>query len=139
MAFVPAALAFHLGIVLVIGYFFPSLPLLLLLLDWDAHRPAPRPWRRYEPHGSGGPGAVLALLVASCAAALVAGGGPRAHLRAPARARRPGRTSRNGIRVPRAGVRGRHAVPGKFDVRVAINGQRFRGPARVRAVAGPGR
>jgi hypothetical protein len=35
-AFVPAALAFHLGIVLVIGYFFPSLPLLLLLLDWDA-------------------------------------------------------------------------------------------------------
>jgi hypothetical protein len=36
MAFVPAALVFHVGIVLVIGYFFPSLPLLLLLLDWDA-------------------------------------------------------------------------------------------------------
>jgi hypothetical protein len=36
MAFVPAALAFHIGIVLVIGYFFPSLPLLLLLLDWNA-------------------------------------------------------------------------------------------------------
>ena len=36
MAFIPAALAFHIGIVLVIGYFFPSLPLLLLLLDWDA-------------------------------------------------------------------------------------------------------
>lgn len=35
MAFVPAALVFHIGIVLVIGYFFPSLPLLLLLLDWD--------------------------------------------------------------------------------------------------------
>jgi hypothetical protein len=35
MAFVPVALAFHVGIVLVIGYFFPSLPLLLLLLDWD--------------------------------------------------------------------------------------------------------
>jgi hypothetical protein len=35
MAFVPAALAFHIAIVLVIGYFFPSLPLLLLLLDWD--------------------------------------------------------------------------------------------------------
>jgi len=35
MAFVPAALVFHVGIVLVIGYFFPSLPLLLLLLDWD--------------------------------------------------------------------------------------------------------
>jgi hypothetical protein len=36
VAFVLAALAFHVGIVLVIGYFFPSLPLLLLLLDWDA-------------------------------------------------------------------------------------------------------
>lgn len=35
MAFIPAALAFHIGIILVIGYFFPSLPLLLLLLDWD--------------------------------------------------------------------------------------------------------
>lgn len=34
----------------------------------------------------------------------------------------------NGIRIPRPGVRGRHAVPGKFDVRVAINGQRFRAP-----------
>jgi hypothetical protein len=36
LAFVPAALAFHLGIVFAIGYFFPSLPLLLLLLPWDA-------------------------------------------------------------------------------------------------------
>jgi hypothetical protein len=36
MAFALAALVFHAGIVLVIGYFFPSLPLLLLLLDWDA-------------------------------------------------------------------------------------------------------
>jgi hypothetical protein len=35
MAFIPAALGFHVGIALVIGYFFPSLPLLLLLLDWD--------------------------------------------------------------------------------------------------------
>jgi hypothetical protein len=35
MAFIPAALVFHVGIVFVIGYFFPSLPLLLLLLDWD--------------------------------------------------------------------------------------------------------
>jgi hypothetical protein len=34
--FVPAALAFHIGILLVIGYFFPGLPLLLLLVDWDA-------------------------------------------------------------------------------------------------------
>jgi hypothetical protein len=36
LAFVPAALVFHLGILLTIGYFFPSLPLLLLLLPWDA-------------------------------------------------------------------------------------------------------
>jgi hypothetical protein len=36
LAFIPAALVFHLGIVLTIGYFFPSLPLLLLLLPWDA-------------------------------------------------------------------------------------------------------
>ena len=34
--FIAAALVFHVGILLVIGYFFPSLPLLLLLLDWDA-------------------------------------------------------------------------------------------------------
>ena len=33
--FVVAALAFHAGILLVIGYFYPSLPLLLLLVDWD--------------------------------------------------------------------------------------------------------
>jgi hypothetical protein len=43
MAFALAALVFHAGIVLVIGYFFPSLPLLLLLLDWDA---AGRVWDR---------------------------------------------------------------------------------------------
>lgn len=36
LAFVPAALVFHVGILLTIGYFFPSLPLLLLLLPWDA-------------------------------------------------------------------------------------------------------
>ena len=45
-AFVPAALVFHVGIILVIGYFFPSLPLLLLLVDWDAvgrRRDRPRP------------------------------------------------------------------------------------------------
>jgi len=32
----------------------------------------------------------------------------------------------DGLRVPRPGVRGRHAVPGKFDVQVTVNGQRFR-------------
>jgi len=44
-AFALAALVFHAGIVLVIGYFFPSLPLLLLLLDWDA---AGRRWDRWR-------------------------------------------------------------------------------------------
>lgn len=39
MLFVPAALAFHVGIVQTLGYFFPSAPLLLLYLDWDrVHR-----------------------------------------------------------------------------------------------------
>jgi len=32
-----------------------------------------------------------------------------------------------GIRVPRPGVVGAHSQPGKFDVSVSINGQRFRG------------
>jgi hypothetical protein len=45
LAFLPAALLFHYGILLTIGYFFPSLPLLLLLLPWDAigRRLDPRP------------------------------------------------------------------------------------------------
>lgn len=40
---VPMAAAFHVGTALVLGYFFPSLPLLLLFVDWDvirAGRPA---------------------------------------------------------------------------------------------------
>lgn len=36
LAFAAAALVFHAGIMAAIGYFFPSLPLLLLFLDWDA-------------------------------------------------------------------------------------------------------
>jgi hypothetical protein len=45
LLFVPAALLFHLAILLTIGYFFPSLPLLLLLLPWDelGRRLDPRP------------------------------------------------------------------------------------------------
>ena len=35
LAFAASALVFHAAIAVVIGYFFPSLPLLLLLLDWD--------------------------------------------------------------------------------------------------------
>ena len=44
----------------------------------------------------------------------------------------------NGVRVPRPAVRGRHAVPGKFDVRVAINGQRFRARREYAASPAPG-
>lgn len=42
---VPLAAAFHIGTALVLGYFFPSLPLLLLFVEWDvirAARPAAR-------------------------------------------------------------------------------------------------
>jgi hypothetical protein len=35
LVFAAAALVFHAAIAAVIGYFFPSVPLLLLLLDWD--------------------------------------------------------------------------------------------------------
>jgi hypothetical protein len=35
-AFVPLAALFHLGITATLGFFFPSLPLLLLYVDWDA-------------------------------------------------------------------------------------------------------
>jgi hypothetical protein len=37
---VPLAAAFHGGTALVLGYFFPSLPLLLLFVDWDVIRGA---------------------------------------------------------------------------------------------------
>ena len=37
---VPLAAAFHVGTALVLGYFFPSLPLLLLFVDWDVIRAA---------------------------------------------------------------------------------------------------
>jgi hypothetical protein len=39
---VPLAAAFHVGTALTLGYFFPSLPLLLLFVDWDVSR-GPRP------------------------------------------------------------------------------------------------
>jgi hypothetical protein len=35
LVLVPLAVAFHLGIIWSLGYFFPSLPLLLLFVDWD--------------------------------------------------------------------------------------------------------
>jgi hypothetical protein len=65
-AFVPVALAFHVGIMLVIGYSFPSLPLLALLLDWDRLQ---RWWQRRgaDPAAVGRrAAAVIALLAAGC-------------------------------------------------------------------------
>lgn len=91
-------------------------------------------WRR------AGSAAVLALV--STALALLAAEGLVRWL-APQPVRVAWEDEWDGLRVPRAGVRGRHAVPGKFDVRVTVNGQRFRGrreyalprPASVRRVA----
>jgi lysophospholipase L1-like esterase len=79
-------------------------------------------------------GAALALFALSCAVAFVL-----AELLVRRFARQPVRVAWedewDGIRVPRPGVRGRHAVPGKFDVRLSINGQRFR--ARREYAAAP--
>jgi lysophospholipase L1-like esterase len=123
MAFALAALAFHAGIVLVIGYSFPSLPLLLLLLDWDAVG------RRFGPVARlslrRGPETAL-LFVASVAAALAAGEG-LVRLLAPQPLRPAWDDEVDGIRVARAGVRGRHSAPGAFDVDVTTNRQRMRG------------
>ena len=70
-------------------------------------------------------GAAIALVALSCAVALVLA---EVLVRrfAPQAVRVAWEDEWNGIRVPRPGLRGRHAVPGKFDVRVTINGQRFR-------------
>jgi hypothetical protein len=42
LALVPLAALFHVGTVLALGYFFPSVPLLLLFVEWDLI-PTPRP------------------------------------------------------------------------------------------------
>jgi lysophospholipase L1-like esterase len=80
---------------------------------------------------------VALLAAASCAIALVVAEGLVRAL-APQPVRVAWEDERNGIRVPRPRVHGRHAVPGKFDVRVTINGQRFRAPREYapRAAAG---
>ena len=82
-------------------------------------------------------GAGVALFALSCAFALVLAEGLVRRF-APQPVRVAWEDERNGIRVPRPAVRGRHAVPGKFDVRVAINGQRFRGPRDYAASPAPG-
>jgi lysophospholipase L1-like esterase len=72
-------------------------------------------------------GGAVALLLVSCLVAIAAA---EALVRAfvPQAIRVAWEDEQGGIRVARPGVRGRHAVPGKFDVRVTINGQRFRAP-----------
>jgi lysophospholipase L1-like esterase len=70
-------------------------------------------------------GSVAVLALVSTAVALLAAEG-LVHWLAPQPVRVAWEDEWDGIRVPRSRVRGRHAVPGKFDVQVAINGQRFR-------------
>jgi lysophospholipase L1-like esterase len=82
-------------------------------------------------------GASVALFALSCAFALALAEGLVRRF-APQPVRVAWEDEWNGIRVPRPGVRGRHAVPGKFDVRVAINGQRFRAPRDYAAAPAPG-
>ena len=68
-AFAAVALAFHVGIVLVIGYSYPSLPLLALLLDWDRVERWWQRWRGGLPAGlDWQAAALLALLAAGCGA-----------------------------------------------------------------------
>jgi lysophospholipase L1-like esterase len=66
------------------------------------------------------------LVLASCAAGLVLAEGLVRRL-LPQPIRVAWEDEWEGLRVPRPNVRGRHRVPGAFDVRVSINGQRFRG------------
>lgn len=82
-------------------------------------------------------GAGFALFALSCAFALAVAEGLVRRF-APQPVRVAWEDERNGIRVPRPAVRGRHAVPGKFDVRVAINRQRFRAPRDYAASPAPG-
>jgi lysophospholipase L1-like esterase len=81
--------------------------------------------------------AALALLLLSSALALAMAEGLVRRF-APQSVRVAWEDESNGIRVARPGVRGRHAVPGKFDVRVSINGQRFRAPREYAPSPPPG-
>jgi lysophospholipase L1-like esterase len=80
---------------------------------------------------------VVLLLLAAVLAALALG---EALVRALApQATRPAWDDEiHGIRVPRPGIVGRHRRPGKFDVSVSINGQRFRGAREYSPEAPPG-
>ena len=67
-----------------------------------------------------------ALVLASCALAVILAEGLVRWI-APQPVRVAWEDEWDGLRVPRPRVRGRHAVPGAFDVRVSTSGQRFRG------------
>lgn len=81
--------------------------------------------------------AAAGLALASCAAALLLAEGAVRWL-APQPVRVAWEDEWDGLRVPRRNVHGRHAVPGAFDVRVRVNGQRFRGSREYAARPAPG-
>jgi len=81
--------------------------------------------------------AVSALVVLSSAAAIVVAE-VLVRAFAPQAVRVAWEDEQDGIRVPRPDVRGRHAVPGKFDVWVTINSRRFRGSREYATSPAPG-
>jgi lysophospholipase L1-like esterase len=83
------------------------------------------------------PRAATALLFAAAALAAVALGEGAVRVAAPQPLRPAWDDAVDGVRVARAGVRGRHFVPGAFDVTVTINGQRLRGGREYGAPRGP--
>lgn len=82
-------------------------------------------------------GRSAALAVAACLVALLAAEG-LVRVLSPQAVRVAWEDEAGGIRVARRNVRGRHSVPGHFDVRVSINGQRFRGPREYAVRPPPG-
>jgi hypothetical protein len=73
--FAVVAVGFHVGIMLAIGYSYPSLPLLALLLDWDRIE---RWWARLRSRGVGGATLGRAALLLALAAAACGGRAPEA-------------------------------------------------------------
>jgi lysophospholipase L1-like esterase len=67
-----------------------------------------------------------ALLAAAAMAAALAAGEAAVRIAAPQPLRPAWDDAAGGVRVARAGVRGRHSAPGAFDVTVSINRQRLR-------------
>jgi lysophospholipase L1-like esterase len=80
---------------------------------------------------------VVALTLVSCVAALLLAEAAVRRL-APQPLRVAWEDDWDGLRVPRPHVYGRHRVPGAFDVRVRVNGQRFRGPREYATRPAPG-